>query len=81
MFLRTIDFWLKLDDFIFDCRPSAESMLKRAVIVMYRHATRRATGRGLPFSFLKIEKSFLILQKKGMIMSIFGLNVPFKMWF
>ena len=32
-----------------------------------------------PLSFLKIEKSVLILERKALIVSIFGLNYQFKM--
>ena len=35
-------------------------------------------GGGLPCSFLKIEKSALNLEKKALIVSIFGLSHPFK---
>ena len=38
-------------------------------------------GGGLPCPFLKIEKCALILRKKALIVSIFGLNIPFKMKF
>ena len=36
-------------------------------------------GRGLPCPFLGIEKNALILEKKVLIVSILGLNLPFKM--
>ena len=34
-----------------------------------------------PFLFFKIEKSVLILERKAPIVSIIGLNFPFKMQF
>ena len=36
-------------------------------------------GGAEPLSFLKIKKSALILGKKPVIVSILGLNLPFKM--
>ena len=36
-------------------------------------------GWGLPCCFLKIKKNALILGKKVLIVSILGLNLPFKM--
>ena len=47
----------------------------------HSHAhNQKGEGRP-PLSFLKIEKSVLILERKTLIVSIFGLNVPFKMQF
>ena len=40
----------------------------------------KLAGEGRPpLPFLKIKKSVLILERKTLIVSIFGLNVPFKM--
>ena len=54
-------------------------------ILMYiqSHSQTFNWGRegGLPCSFLKFEKSALILGKKALIVSIFGLNFPFKIQF
>ena len=47
-----------------------------------RRATRRREeggGRGLPYPFLRIKKSALILEKNALIVSIVRLNLPLKM--
>ena len=41
----------------------------------------RGLGGDVPCPFLKIEKIALILGKKALIMSIFGLQFPFQMKF
>ena len=38
-------------------------------------------GGGLPWRFLKIKKSALILEKNVLIVSILRLNLPFKILF
>ena len=51
--------------------------------MLFRRATKGRVGEreggDLPCPFLKIEKSALVLEKKGPNLSIFGLNFPFKM--
>ena len=59
---------------------------ERDIYAVYIHQphphahNQKGEGRP-PLSFLKIEKSVLILERKTLIVSIFGLNVPFKMQF
>ena len=48
-----------------------------SLFIKCRRATRGGEGGGLPCPFLKIKKSVLILEKKALIMHIFGLNLPF----
>ena len=49
----------------------------------YRKTGAQLRGKeekgGLPCPFLKMEKSALILEKTVLIVSILGLNFPFKM--
>ena len=44
-------------------------------------AQLRGSGRGLLYSFLIIKKSAEIREKKTLIVSILGLNFPFKILF
>ena len=61
---------------ILQTTPKAEIIPKN-----FRRTTRGGgeMGGGLPYPFLKILKSALILEKKVLIVSILGLNLPFKM--
>ena len=43
------------------------------------HLKGTQLGGGLSALFLRIGKSALILKKMGLIVSILGLNLPFKM--
>ena len=77
-------FELSFNDFSSWTIARGEGGFKWAIFFLihtiFRRTTRKGEGEGcLPCSFLKIEKNALILEKKVLIVSILGLNLPFKM--
>ena len=62
--------------------PKAFDTINNDIFIAKLHASGTQLGeRGgdLPCPFLKIEKSALTLEIKALIVSIFGLNLSFKM--